>query len=680
MAVSVVAVGAIADASFTSTTSPAIPTGTAAGDVLVCFTFARIPASTVMASTWTMVVQELNTNLASTISWKVATGSDSSPTITPPGSSTTSNAHSSFIIAFRGVNTSTPFSNLGTSNWNSVLQDVGPIVAPSATTTGGACVVIAMKGGLATSVATLTGDGLTWVERVDHPYDTPGGADITTMCDTAVWTGAPPTLTNKTFVVTGGTTGYGLGRMLLLAPAPDVVVDSGINKIISYDNFLLGQMNGLANAIVDFDTDVIKVALVTSTYSPNAAANSFFSDVVNQVTGTNYPTGGTTLSNVSVSMICGNIFFGANDVVWLKSSSGFSNARYAVIYKYTGTNTTSRLIGYLDFGSNVGNVNNDLILKWDPSFIMKFRVKQDRARPTIVNGTVKTDNSKNIRGATMQIVSDATVANDRAKWIALRVYGINTVRMDVKTYQNKRSIEDNLKFLDNAVECASAENMYIMITNSSVGQTYSMMELTDFWSKIAKRYKDRTHVFYEISSEPIGGSPYNGSSSNWTASILQDFNNLHQLIRTAAPDTLIVDFSTTNLHPTPDAWTDLISNYVAYGFIDWSNTVVGYHHYQGTMLFGGRYGVDGINALKTSYPVLMTETNNWLTGFTDIPSDLFSAYEENDLSWFTLDGIDGTNTHVTAIIDDLHAAGYDWPIDSYVVGAPPIGGDPDVLD
>jgi hypothetical protein len=434
--------------------------------------------------------------------------------------------------------------------------------------------------------------------------------------------------------------------------------------ITPYNNFLVGQMSGVANAVVNFSADTIKVALATNSYVPNVDTDDFLSDITNEVTGGNYTAGGATILSKNTSLFFGVVIFDGNDVVWLKSNIGFNNARYAIIYKSTGTAATSRLIAYLDFGEDVGNLDDDLFIIWDASHILKFRISSDRGRPKIANGTVVTDIGGNIRGCSMEITTNATIANDRTKWAALRSLGINTVRMDVKTFQYKRSVESNLKFLDLAVECASAENMYIMILNSKLSDgTYSLMELTDFWSKIAKRYKNRSHVFYEITNEPVGGSPYNGSAANWTATILQDFNKLYQNIRRDAPDTLIVHFSTTNLHPTSDIWKTLVTSYVSYGAVNWSNSIIGYHHYQGTMVFGGVNGVDGINALKATYPVLMTETNYWMPGFTDIPPDLLSSYEENDLSWFTLDGRDGSNTYVTSIVSNLNDAGYIWELE-----------------
>ncbi len=142
--------------------------------------------------------------------------------------------------------------------------------------------------------------------------------------------------------------------------------------VTKYHNFLLGQMSGVANGVVDFDTDTIKVALATNSYTPDAAAHDFFNDVTNEVTGSNYTAGGATLSGVSVALGSGTVTFDAADVTWATHASGFSTARYAIVYKSTGTASTSRLIFYVNFGADVGNTVADLVLVWNASGLITW--------------------------------------------------------------------------------------------------------------------------------------------------------------------------------------------------------------------------------------------------------------------------------------------------------------------
>ena len=50
--------------------------------------------------------------------------------------------------------------------------------------------------------------------------------------------------------------------------------------VTKYDNFLLGQMSGVTNGVVDFDTDTIKLALATSSYTPSGTTHDWMDGVV----------------------------------------------------------------------------------------------------------------------------------------------------------------------------------------------------------------------------------------------------------------------------------------------------------------------------------------------------------------------------------------------------------------
>jgi hypothetical protein len=63
---------------------------------------------------------------------------------------------------------------------------------------------------------------------------------------------------------------------------------------------------GLLNKSWDWDTDVVKATLHTSTYTP-AAGNVFFSDATNELAGTNgYTVGGKTLGSRSTTAVAAN--------------------------------------------------------------------------------------------------------------------------------------------------------------------------------------------------------------------------------------------------------------------------------------------------------------------------------------------------------------------------------------
>lgn len=104
---------------------------------------------------------------------------------------------------------------------------------------------------------------------------------------------------------------------------------------------------------IDLDTDTIKIALLADTYTPNIDTNDFWDDIsANEVANSGtYAQDGATLSvTLSQDNTDDEGVFDAADVSWTGTTI---TARYAVIYKYTGTEATSPLICVIDFGSNI---------------------------------------------------------------------------------------------------------------------------------------------------------------------------------------------------------------------------------------------------------------------------------------------------------------------------------------
>lgn len=180
------------------------------------------------------------------------------------------------------------------------------------------------------------------------------------------------------------------------------------------------------NKEVDWGTDTIKVALTTSTYTPNADTHDYFDDVTNEVTGTAYVAGGATLGTKTITYTAANSWattwvtltayaVGAivrpvagnthlyicvvsgtsaagepswptasgqtvadGTVTWGEIGSGIIQldaadttwttstitARYAVIYESTGTASTSALLGYVDFDGDKISSAGTFTITW----------------------------------------------------------------------------------------------------------------------------------------------------------------------------------------------------------------------------------------------------------------------------------------------------------------------------
>ena len=138
-----------------------------------------------------------------------------------------------------------------------------------------------------------------------------------------------------------------------------------------YGNFLKQALN----KEIDWDSDTIKVALLSSYYTPNQDTHDYWDDVSsNEVTGTGYTTGGIALSSKTSTYDGTNnvIVLDAADVTW---SSSTITARYAVVYNDSGASAAAKaLIGYVDFGSDQSSTNGNFTITWDSTGIVRITV------------------------------------------------------------------------------------------------------------------------------------------------------------------------------------------------------------------------------------------------------------------------------------------------------------------
>lgn len=136
---------------------------------------------------------------------------------------------------------------------------------------------------------------------------------------------------------------------------------------VIYNNFKKLIMNGG----IDLDTDTIKVALVTSSYTPDQDVHDFFNDVTNEVSGTGYTAGGASLANKTVTAdnTDNEGVFDADDVSWTTATI---TARAAIVYKSTGTASTSPIICYIDFGADKVSTAGTFTISWNAEGILNL--------------------------------------------------------------------------------------------------------------------------------------------------------------------------------------------------------------------------------------------------------------------------------------------------------------------
>lgn len=140
----------------------------------------------------------------------------------------------------------------------------------------------------------------------------------------------------------------------------------------AFANIMGGETPGESSAL-DWLSDTIKVMLTTSAYVPNQDTHEFKSDVTNEVAGAGYSAGGAALANKTLvySGASNLTTLDADDASWAGASF---TARIAVIYKSTGVDATSNLLGYVDFGADQTVAAATLTIQWNASGIFTITV------------------------------------------------------------------------------------------------------------------------------------------------------------------------------------------------------------------------------------------------------------------------------------------------------------------
>lgn len=105
----------------------------------------------------------------------------------------------------------------------------------------------------------------------------------------------------------------------------------------------------------DLDTDVIKLALYTSSATLSAATTAYSSS--DEVVGTGYTAGGNTLAGATVSLSGTTAYVGFSDTTW---STATITARGALIYNSSKSN---KAIAVLDFGADKTSTAGDFTVQ-----------------------------------------------------------------------------------------------------------------------------------------------------------------------------------------------------------------------------------------------------------------------------------------------------------------------------
>lgn len=123
------------------------------------------------------------------------------------------------------------------------------------------------------------------------------------------------------------------------------------------------------NKEVDLDSDTIKLMLTTSSYTPNQDTHQYKASVTNEVSGTGYTAGGTTVGPITTNYdTATNVWsFDGPDASWTSATlNGVNAPRWAVLYDSTpSTDATRPLIGYVDLDGDTPITSGTLSITWN---------------------------------------------------------------------------------------------------------------------------------------------------------------------------------------------------------------------------------------------------------------------------------------------------------------------------
>lgn len=128
----------------------------------------------------------------------------------------------------------------------------------------------------------------------------------------------------------------------------------------------------LAQKLVDWEDDTIKVSLHTSTYAVNQDTHDFQDDLTNEVTATGYTAGGVAITGTALTYDAGTntLKYDGDNVAW--TITGSLIFRYAAIYDSTpGTTATNPLLGYIDFEEDQVIVDGTLTFNFSTDGILE---------------------------------------------------------------------------------------------------------------------------------------------------------------------------------------------------------------------------------------------------------------------------------------------------------------------
>ena len=236
---------------------------------------------------------------------------------------------------------------------------------------------------------------------------------------------------------------------------------------------------------------------------------------------------------------------------------------------------------------------------------------QMRQRVKVVNKTVVSDCGTLLRGAAQGLDTPPNAYPwKREELSSIKAAGLNTIHIYGEMYQLPTG--SRMSQIDEAIQWAKEEGLYVILTIGNWDRPgwYSLNDVKGFWSLYAPRYKDETHVIFEIMNEP--------GDAGAADSLIEMEKEGYNIIKNAAPNSHIILMSYGSIFSGDKAILTDVRRLEKLVKIDWTNTSIGFHGYGPS----AEEQEISINTVKSfGYPMICTE-------FTPINKSVFDTYDQ----------------------------------------------------
>ena len=134
--------------------------------------------------------------------------------------------------------------------------------------------------------------------------------------------------------------------------------------------------NSYGQEIHDFVNDTFKLGLINNDSGEPANTTAlpqwgnFSTDDVSNAGG--YTAGGETIGSTVYNEADGTATFYGNNVSLSQNGSGFTNARWGIIYNDTAANDEA--VGYVDLGEDISEQAGDININWNSNVIFNLAI------------------------------------------------------------------------------------------------------------------------------------------------------------------------------------------------------------------------------------------------------------------------------------------------------------------